>query len=309
VPTLLFRSPSDPAERWRAALSAALPELEVRIWPDVDPVEDIDYALIWAAPDDMLHQLPNLRVVFSLGAGVDHLLGGAVPAAVPIVRMVDTALAEGMVEYVLYQVLRHHRSMPAYEAQQARGEWIVHDQYRPGERRIGILGLGELGSRCARALADLGFDVAGFSRRRRDVAGVRCFAGDAEWRAFLQHGEFLVCLLPLTASTRGVLDAALFAALPEGARLIHVGRGEQLVEADLLAALDGGPLVHAVVDVFAREPLPAGHAFWSHPGVTATPHVASLTNPVTGAERVAAGIRADMAGATPAHVVDRQRGY
>jgi len=309
MPVLVFRSPSDPVERWQQELENALPGLEVRIWPDIGDPAEVDYALIWAAPDDMLHELPNLRLVFSVGAGVDHLLGETVPRQVPIVRMVDPALTEGMVEYVVYQVLRHHRGMPVYEDQQARAQWLAHDQARPGERGIGILGLGQLGSACGSALAHLGFRVAGHSRSRRRLDGIDCHAGPGEFTDFLAASEFLICLLPLTAETRGILNADLFAALPRGAVLIHAGRGAQLVESDLHTALDEGRLAHAVLDVFAEEPLPGDHAFWSDPRVTVTPHVASLTNPVTGAARVADGIRSDLAGHLPEHVVDRERGY
>jgi len=150
--TLLFRSPSDPGDRWRAALRHACDGLDVRLWPDAGRLEEIDYALVWASPDDLLHRLPRLRVVFSLGAGVDHLVDGQIPEGIPLVRMVDPALTEGMVEYVVYQVLRHHRDMPAYERRQARAQWRAHAQVRPSDRRIGLLGLGELGSACARTL-------------------------------------------------------------------------------------------------------------------------------------------------------------
>ncbi len=308
--TLLFRSPSDSPDRWRAALEAELPDLRVRVWPDIGPPEAVDYALIWASPDRMLHDLPNLRVVFSLGAGVDHLLGPEVPEHLPLVRMVDPALTEGMVEYVVYQVLRHHRHMPAYERQQRDGEWIVHDQSRPGSRRIGILGLGRLGSACARALHALGFDVAGHVRTPRAADdGIAVFAGEEQLDAFLARSDILVCLLPLTEATRGILDRDTFAKLPDGAVLINAARGGHLVEEDLLLALGEGRLAHAVLDVFREEPLPAGHPFWSHPHVTVTPHVASLTNPVTGARQVASGIRADRAGEPLPNRVDRERGY
>lgn len=309
MPVLLFRSPSDSAAAWREALCRAMPELEVRVWPDIGDPAEVDYALIWAAPDRMLHDLPNLRVVFSLGAGVDHLLGDAVPSTVPIVRMVDPALAEGMVEYVLYQVLRHHRGMHVYEARQARCEWRTHEQIRPMERGIGILGVGELGGRCARRLADLGFAVAGYSRHRRDIPGVVSHAGEAEFPTFLARTEILVCLLPLTPATQGLLSAECFRQLPRGAVLIHAGRGAQLHEPDLLTALDSQQLDHAVLDVFRDEPLPGEHPFWSHPRINVTPHIASLTNPHTGSERVIEGIHADIAGDPLEQVVDRGRGY
>lgn len=309
MPTLLFRSPSDPAERWRAALQREMPELEVRVWPDAGRPDDIDYALVWASPDELLHELPRLRVVFSVGAGVDHLIGPQLPAGVPLVRMVDPALTEGMVEYVLYQVLRHHRGMPEYEARQERQEWRAHDQVRPGERRVGLLGLGELGGACARALAGLGFDVGGWVRAPRELSGVRVFPGDDGLDALAARSDILVCQLPLTGATRGILSASLFRRMPRGAVLVNAARGEHLVEQDLLVALGEGHLGHAVLDVFADEPLPAGHPFWHHPRVTVTPHIASLTNPETGAARVAAGIRRDLAGEPLEHVVDPERGY
>lgn len=308
--TLLFRSPSDPSQRWRAALERELPDLRVRTWPDIGSPEDIDFALVWASPDRMLHELPNLRAVFSLGAGVDHLMGDAVPADVPLVRMVDPALTEGMVEYVVYQVLRHHRAMPRYERQQANGEWVVHEQVRPGDRRIGILGLGQLGSACARALVTLGFDVAGHVRTPRAEGGdIPVFAGEDQLPGFLARSEILVCLLPLTDATRRILNRQAFDRLPAGAVLVNAARGGHLVEEDLLMALGEGRIAHAVLDAFDEEPLPAGHAFWHHPHITVTPHMASLTNPLTGARQVAEAIRAHRSGQPMPNQVDRARGY
>jgi len=309
--TLLFRSPSDPAERWQRELQEALPDLRVRVWPDIGDPERVEYALVWASPDRMLHELPNLRAVFSLGAGVDHLTGSSVPEYVPLVRMVDPALTEGMVEYVLYQVLRHHRRMRDYEHQQSAREWTVHEQVRPGERRIGILGMGQLGSACGRALAELGFDVAGHVRTPRRSAddGIPLYAGPGQLAEFLGRSDILVCLLPLTTETLALLDRETFQHLPAGAVLINAARGGHLVEDDLLLALGEGRLSHAVLDAFREEPLPAGHPFWRHPHITVTPHVASLTNPVTGARQVADAIRADRAGRALPNTVDRTRGY
>ncbi|MDZ7747589.1 MAG: glyoxylate/hydroxypyruvate reductase A [Halofilum sp. (in: g-proteobacteria)] len=309
MPTLLFRSPSDPPERWRDALQRELPGLEVRVWPDTGDPADIDYALVWASPDGFLRELPRLRVVFSLGAGVDHLVGAELPDGVPLVRMVDPALTEGMVEYVLYQVLRHHRGMPAYERQQGRREWRTHEQPRPGERRVGVLGLGELGGACARALAELGFDVAGYARSPRELAGVHVYHGADALPRLLARSDILVCLLPLTAATRGILSADAFASLPRGAVVINAARGAHVVEQDLLRALGEGTLAHAVLDAFETEPLPPEHPYWHHPRITVTPHVASLTNPETGARHVADGIRRERAGEPLAHVVDPERGY
>ena len=309
MPSLLFRSPSDPAETWTRALQQHLPDLEVRVWPDQGDPRGIEYALIWASPDGFLHDLPDLRVVFSLGAGVDHLVDGEIPASAELVRMVDPALTEGMVEYVVYQVLRRHRYMDAYADQQRRHEWRTHPQIRPGERRVGVLGLGEMGGACARTLAGLGFDVAGWARSHHELAGVTACTGDDGLAWLLGRSDILVCLLPLTPATRGLLDADLFGRLPAGATVINAARGEHLDEDALLLALGEGRVGHAVLDVFHREPLPPDHPFWRHPRIDVTPHMASLTNPWTGAEVVARGIEADRRGAALPHRVDRRRGY
>lgn len=309
MPTLLFRSPSDPAAAWITALRRHDPGLDIRVWPDTGAVEDIEYALIWASPDGFLHELPALRVVFSLGAGVDHLMGPEVPEGVDLVRMVDPALTEGMIEYVIYQVLRRHRHMADYERQQSAAEWRIHPQARPGERRIGLLGLGELGGACARTLSGLGFDVAGWARSSHELPGVTAVSGDDGLDWLLGRSDIVICLLPLTETTRGILNGALFARMPPGSTLINAARGQHLVEEDLLIALGEGRPGHAVLDAFRDEPLPPDHVFWHHPHVTVTPHIASLTNPETSAEAVARGIRADRAGEPIPHRVDRGRGY
>lgn len=309
MPTLLFRSPSDPAPAWTTALRRHDAGLHVRVWPNAGAVEDIEYALIWASPDGFLQALPALRVVFSLGAGVDHLMGSGVPAGVELVRMVDPALTEGMIEYVTYQVIRRHRHMPDYEHQQTGSEWRIHPQTRPGERRIGLLGLGELGSACARTLSGLGFDVAGWARSNHGIPGVTAVSGDDGLDWLLGRSDIVICLLPLTEATRGILNGELLQRMLPGSTLINAARGQHLVEDDLLIALGEGWLGHAVLDAFREERLPPDHAFWRHPHITVTPHIASLTNPETGAEAVVRGIRADRAGEPIPHRVDRGRGY
>jgi len=206
-------------------------------------------------------------------------------------------------------VLRHHRGMPTYERQQAARRWETHDQVRPGDRRIGILGLGELGGACARALAGLGFDVAGHARSERRIEGVTTFHGATALPAFLARTDILVCLLPLTPETRGILGSATLRRLPRGAVVINAARGAHVVEEDLLVALGEGHLAHAVLDAFEHEPLASDHPFWRHPRITVTPHIASLTNPETGARHVAEGIRRDRSGEPLLHVVDLDRGY
>ena len=310
MPTLLFCSPIDSAERWQASLQRLMPELDVRVWPAVGRHEDIEYALVWQPPPDVLGQLANLKVIFSLGAGVDHLLAGAtLPDGVPLVRMIDPALTEGMTEYVLYHVLRYHRHMSKYASQQRQRVWRELPQVRPMDRRVGIMGLGVMGGDVANKLTALGFAVRAWRRSDRAIANVRIYHGYDHLISFLRDTEILVCLLPLTPDTEGILNRETLSALPSGACVISVGRGRHLVEEDLLDALDNNHLAGATLDVFRSEPLPTEHSFWSHPKVTLTPHIASLTNPTTAAAHVIGNIRRLQQGEPLIGVVDLKRGY
>lgn len=307
--SLLFVSETEAPEPWIEALSSQMPELELRVWPDAGRPEDVRYALAWKPPPGMLASLPGLEVVFSLGAGVDALLQDPTLPDLPIVRMVETGLAEGMREWVALQVLYWHRGLHAYRRQQEHARWRPLPERLARERRVGILGLGELGTVAARALAGLGFDVAGWSRTPRQIPGIDCRHGADALPGLLERSDILVCLLPLTPETRGILDAKLFDRLPEGAVVVNAGRGGHLVEADLLAALDSGRLAGASLDVFAEEPLPPGHPFWRHGSVVVTPHVAAQTHARTAAASVVAQIRRHREGLPLQHVVDRARGY
>jgi glyoxylate/hydroxypyruvate reductase A len=289
---LLFLSSVDSAEAWQAALGTALPDLELRVWPDIGDPGDIEAALVWRPPPGLLASLPNLKLIASLGAGVDHIFADPhLPPQVPIVRLVDPHLTTAMSEYVQLQVLRLHRQDLAYVAQQRRCEWRPLPQPNAGERRVGILGLGVLGSDAALKLSVLGFDVAGWSRAEKKLRGIACFHGAAGLTAMLARSEILVCLLPLTPATEGILDARLFAQLPRGAALVNCARGRHLVESDLLPALDSGQLSAAVLDVFRDEPLPADHPFWSDPRIVITPHVAAVTHAPTAALAIADNLR------------------
>ncbi len=310
MPTLLFCSPTDSPDKWRKSLQARMPELEVRVWPAVGRQEDIEYALIWQPPPDVLGRLANLKVIFSLGAGVDHLLASAaLPDGVPLVRMIDPALTEGMSEYVLYHVLRYHRYMSEYASQQRERVWRELPQVRPMDRRVGIMGVGVMGADVVHKLATLGFAVRAWRRSDRSIAHVKIYHGYDQLISFLQDTQILVCLLPLTPDTEGILNRETFSALPTGAYVISVGRGQHLVEQDLLDALDSDHLGGATLDVFHREPLPPDHPFWSHPKVTLTPHIASLTNPNTAATHVIDNIRRLQQGEQLIGVVDLKLGY
>ena len=310
MPVLLFASQIEPAAPWKEALERAMPDVDVRIWPEVGSRESIDYVLCWKPPAGVFRGMDRLKAVFSLGAGVDHLAADPVlPGDIPVVRMVEPALTEGMSEYVIYHVLRFHRQMAAYEAQQRSKEWRVLAQVRPRDRRIGIMGLGVLGQDAAKKLKALDFDVAGWSRSEKKLRKIKSFAGEADFDDFLARSDILVCMLPFTPATKGIIDRRLLDRLPEGACVINAARGGHLVEEDLLAALDSGHIAAAVLDVFHKEPLPPDHPFWTHPKVTLTPHVASLTNPDTGAKAIADNIALCESGRAPQNVVDFSRGY
>jgi glyoxylate/hydroxypyruvate reductase len=307
--TLLFCSASDNAEDWRREIAKRLPGLEIRVWPDVGDPGDITMALVWKPPAGMLASLPNLGLIVSLGAGVEPLLEDPTLPDVPLVRMVSDGLTVDMAGYVALQVLRWHRQMEEYAALQAAGRWRPLGHKPACDVTVGILGLGELGAAAAHTLRSLDYRVIGWSRNPKSIDGVESFAGADGLPTLLSQTDILVCLLPLTPDTRGLLNADLFAALPSGAVVVNAARGGHLVEADLLAALESGHLRGASLDVFAEEPLPSGHPFWGYPAIRITPHVAAITHPSRSAAQVAAAVKAFQAGQPLANQVDRKRGY
>jgi glyoxylate/hydroxypyruvate reductase A len=307
---LLFCSSVDSEARWRPQLARLMPELEVRIWPEIGDPAEIDYALVWRPEAGLLASLPKLKLILSLGAGVDHILCDPyLPHSIPIVRLVDPYLADAMSEYVVLQVLRLHRQDLDYAAQQQVGIWRELDQKNAGERPVGILGFGEIGQNAGRKLKGLGFEVGLWSRREKTVEGLGGYAGSAGLPALLGRSEILVCLLPLTAETEGILNASTFALLPKGAGLINAARGGHLVEEHLVPALDSGQLSAAALDVFREEPLPAAHPFWRHPRILITPHIAGITNPKTAAPIILDNIRRFEAGRPLLNRVDPAQGY
>ena len=305
----MFLSPDDPAELWRDELRARMQGLEVRIWPEVGDPAAIDTALVWRPPPGELARYPNLKAILSLGAGIEGLIADPTLPNVPIARMVDPSLARTMTEYVLLAVLRHHREFDRFEREQRARRWAYRFPPQAARRRVGIMGLGELGAAAARTLVAHGFAVFGWSRTPKAIKGVTSYAGRSELHAFLHQADILVCLLPLTAETRGILDAETFASLPHGACVINVARGAHLIEADLLAALLSGHLGGATLDVFETEPLPPESPLWARSDVLVTPHVASYSLPATAADGVVENIRRARAGQPLRHQVDRARGY
>ncbi len=307
--TFLYKADPVRGQQWAEVFRRCAPQIDFRQWPDIGDPARVRFLAAWEPPSDIATRFPNLQLLFSSGAGVDQFDFAALPPGLPVVRMVEPGIIRGMVEYVTHAVLDLHRDMPEYRRQQQRGEWHALQVRPASERRIGVLGLGSLGQAVLAQLLGFGFDCAGWSRSRHAIDGVQCHAGMQELGAFLQRTEILVCLLPLTEATRGLLDAALFERLPEGAALVHVGRGPQLVASDLIAALDSGKLREAVLDVTDPEPLPQAHPLWRHPRVHITPHIASMTQPGSAAEVVLQNLRRFEAGEPMTGLVDRARGY
>ncbi|AMJ60981.1 2-hydroxyacid dehydrogenase [Bosea sp. PAMC 26642] len=306
---LLYKS--DPARgiEWANILAQKAPELSFRIWPEIGDPAEIRYFVAWMPPDDLATRFPNLELLISVGAGVDHLDLSKLPPDLPVARMVESGIVDGMVEYVSMAVLGLHRDLIDYIAQQRDEVW-KQIRVRPAlTRRVAVLGLGMLGEASCRMLKNFGFQVAGWSRSRREIEGVTCFAGPEELPDFLARADILVCLLPLTDETRGMLDAELFAQLPKGAKLVNTGRGGHLDQDALLAALDSGQISAAVLDVATPEPLTEGHPLWHHPRVLITPHIASMTQPETAVEAVLENLRRHQAGEPLLGQVDRKRGY
>ena len=297
---------------WQAHFAQAAPGLALYWWDDpAIRVADVRYAFAWEPEPGRLAALPNLRLVLSPGAGVDHITRDpAWPAHLPLVRMGGPEPAQRMGEYVCLACLSLLRDWRRIGLAQAEARWEYFDAPRSApEVTVGVMGLGNLGARAAAMLAGLGFAVAGWSRTAKSLPGVACFAGPAERDAFLRRSDILVCLLPDTPDTRGAIRAETIALLPPGAAVVNAARGPQVVLADLLAALDAGRLSGAVLDVFEEEPLPPAHPAWSHPRVTVTPHLASLASRAARARYVAEVIGRFERGETLPNLYEAGRGY
>jgi glyoxylate/hydroxypyruvate reductase len=306
---LLVNIDSARGEKLRSLLSGLLPEQKVILAEeDFDPAT-IHHLLTWKIPDDMA-RFTSLQTVFSVGAGVDQFTGLRMPQGTKLVRLVAPGLAAMMQEYVAMAVLGLHRDLPAYIDQQRERVWKMASVPPPaGERRVGVMGLGELGRSALAALAPFGFPLAGWARGPHRIEGVECFHGPDGMGAFLTRCDILICLLPLTPQTEGILNAELFSQLPRGAALVHVGRGRQLNHADLTAALEAGQLRAAVLDVVHPEPLPQDHPFWNDPRIVLTPHIACITQVETLAPAIAANLKRHAKGEPMQGEVALERGY
>lgn len=296
-------------EALRDALRPLLPEADIRCAPDLgDPAEIIMLACSRLLPG-LVSRLPGLRLVQKLGAGVETIVTDPdLPPGVRVARLKPDAAAQEIAEYCLAYVLREQRNMAFHAGRQRARVWEVLAPRESPATTVGVLGLGHIGARVAAAFAALGFRVIGWSRGPKELPGIDCRHGPAALRGMLGECDFVCSVLPSTPETRDLADAGFFAAMKRGAMLINVGRGDLVVETDLVAALDSGHLAGAVLDVFRTEPLPPGHPFWLHPGITVTPHVSGWR--VTGGlETVAANYRRLLAGEPLLHEVDRAAGY
>jgi len=297
---------------WQSLFAACAPQIEVRWWDDrsVDPAA-VRYVLVWDPEPGRLAALPNLQVIFGSGAGVDFITRDPdLPRHVPLMRMATSGAAQRMGEFVCWAALSLLKGARRIGANQAARKWEYFEpEHTAHETTVGLMGLGHMGSRAAEMLLGLGFPVIGWSRGRKTIPGVVSYAGDSERDAFLARARLLVCLLPSTDETRGIIAAPLLAKLPRGAGLVNVGRGSHQKFGDIVAALDSGQLGGAVLDVFEQEPLPAEHPAWVHPGILVTPHLASLPSRRERAEHVARGIALHEAGATLPNLYDHGRGY
>lgn len=295
---------------WKKAFEVALGPVDFRTLDKLGDKADIEVALAWKPPAGLIASFPNVKLIVSLGMGVDHLLADdKLPEGVPITRIMDDGLVGQMSEYAIYWALRHHRDIDKYAASQRAKQWKVEDFVDTLHRRIGILGLGTIGQDTAKKIAALGFPTAGWSRTQKTLPDIETFHGPDGLGRLLARSDILINVLPLTRDTKGLLDAKLFAALPKGANLINMARGGHVVDDDLLAALDSGHLSGAVLDVFNTEPLPSEHRYWTHPKVHVTPHIAGATNPRTASPGVIENIKRARAGKPLLHAVDPKTGY
>ena len=295
------------AEPWLQGLSAALPGAELSVWEPGAPVAD--YAVVWAPPQQFMDEQQGIKALFNIGAGVDALLQRRLPQGARVVRLDDAGMAVQMAEYVCHAVIRHFREFDQYEASMRAGQWAYRKPRLRQDFAVGVMGLGVLGERVAKALAQFEFPVNGWSRSPKAIDGVRAFTGAEQFNDFLGASRVLVNLLPLTPDTTDVINKDALSRLQPGAYVINVARGAHLVDEDLLAAIDSGHVAGATLDVFRTEPLPAGHAFWNHPRITITPHTSARTLREESIAQIARKMVALQRGEAVAGVVNPARGY
>ncbi|MBK8073096.1 MAG: glyoxylate/hydroxypyruvate reductase A [Ramlibacter sp.] len=292
---------------WLSGFRAEIPGVDISEWAAGAP--EADYAVVWAPPQQFLDEQPGLRGIFNIGAGVDALLQLKLPPAAKVVRLDDAGMSVQMAEFVCHAVIRHFREFDGYEQDVALGKWSYRKPRLRTDFPVGVMGLGVLGERVARSVAQFDFPVNGWSRSGKSIDGVRVFCGASQLHGFLAATRVLVCLLPLTPDTRDIMDHEMLSLLRPGGYVINVARGAHLVDSDLIALLDSGHLAGATLDVFRTEPLPAEHPFWRHPKITVTPHTSARTLREESIAQIAGKILALQRGEPVAGVVDLARGY
>lgn len=306
---ILYRGPQERGDCWQGLFTDPLPNVVWHHWPQADNKEAIELMIAWKLPRDYQQDYPNLKVIFSVGAGVDQLDLASVPKHINVVRMLDPGIAQGMSEYIAMHVLNIHRDTFSYINLNKTATWSQLPVLANNKRRVGILGLGNLGQAAAQTVLNLGFRVNGWSRSPKQAKGVACFSGPEQLTDFLAQSDILVCLLPLTDQTRGLLNHAMLAQLPKGASVINVGRGEQLIAEDLIALINSQHLNYAVLDVFDVEPLADNHILWQHPKVLVTPHVAAITQNESAGQVLLKNVQRYLNGDPMVGTVDRTLGY
>ena len=310
APLNILISAAGDDQKWKSVMVDRLPDANIVTEEDDYDPETIDYALFWKQPQGLIKTLPKLKAIFSLGAGVDHVVSSpSLPKELPVIRLEDAGMADQMVQYHLYAALHFMRDFDVYSAQQAKADWTQHDVARISQCRVGVMGLGALGSAVASSLSNLGFSVSGWSRSMKAIEGISTYAGKETLAEFLGQSDILICLLPRTSETENVLNSDTLSSLPKGAAIINAARGAMINEADLLRAIDTGHLRGAFLDVAATEPLPESHPFWDHGKIRITPHIAAATRFEESVDQIAENLDRLARGETPRGLVNRETGY
>lgn len=307
--TIALICPDKDPTPWINAFAIQAPNINVEIWPNIKDKNQIHLALCWNQPTGSLLRFPNLKAICSMGAGIDHLLNdNQLPTNIPVTRIIDLDLAKSMFNYLLTAVIDHISALPNYRRQQAEKNWQWTRQRPFNKTKIGILGLGQIGSYCALEFAKLGFIVAGVSESKKQLEKVSSYTSN-QIETFLSQADILICLLPLTDKTRGILNIDTFNKMNKGSYLINVARGDHVIDEDLISAINNGQLSGACLDVFKHEPLPNNHPFWQNPNITITPHCSSLTRPRTAAKQIIKNYQLAHEGLPLKNLVDINRQY
>ena len=296
---------------WSNCLQEAMPEIEIRVYPDEGNIDDIEYAVVWKHPRGILNKYPNLKAILSLGAGVDHIISDPeLPETPPIVRLVDKKLTHEMILHSLHWVLHFHSDQYLYQIQQQSRKWIQQSSVQSEDRTIGIMGLGNIGKAIGDSLVNLDFKVLGWGTSPKNSLGdIEYYFGHDQLSGFLSQTEILINVLPLTEKTKNILTKTELACLPKGSFIINIGRGGIINENDLISILDTGDIAATALDVFADEPLPEKNSLWAHPSVYITPHIAGQSNPGSAAKTIAENIRLIEKGESPYPIYSFNKGY